>query len=79
VPEYWRPADRVLQDVAEDMGVGHTYRRTPVGVYFGQSCGCQSCRSADAKGPPGPRFREGLSAHGYGRPASPADTVLANP
>ncbi|MET8997958.1 GMC family oxidoreductase [Amycolatopsis sp. NPDC004169] len=30
-------ADRVLRSVAEDMGVGHTYRRTPVGVYFGQS------------------------------------------
>ncbi|WP_328614144.1 GMC family oxidoreductase [Amycolatopsis sp. NBC_00355] len=30
-------ADRVLRDVAEDMGIGHTYRRTPVGVYFGQS------------------------------------------
>ncbi|WP_206796764.1 GMC oxidoreductase [Amycolatopsis sp. MtRt-6] len=29
-------ADRVLREVAEDMGVGHTYRRTPVGVYFGQ-------------------------------------------
>ncbi|MDT7805486.1 MAG: cholesterol oxidase [Actinomycetota bacterium] len=30
-------ADRMLQSVAEDMGIGHTYRRTPVGVYFGQS------------------------------------------
>ncbi len=30
-------ADRVLLEVAEDMGIGHTYRRTPVGVYFGQS------------------------------------------
>ncbi|MEA5364577.1 GMC family oxidoreductase [Amycolatopsis sp., V23-08] len=30
-------ADRVLREVAEDMGIGHTYRRTPVGVYFGQS------------------------------------------
>jgi cholesterol oxidase len=30
-------ADRVLKSVAEDMGIGHTYRRTPVGVYFGQS------------------------------------------
>ncbi len=30
-------ADRVLRSVAEDMGIGHTYRRTPVGVYFGQS------------------------------------------
>lgn len=28
-------ADRVVQEVAEEMGVGHTYRRTPVGVYFG--------------------------------------------
>jgi len=28
-------ADTVLRDVAEDMGIGHTYRRTPVGVYFG--------------------------------------------
>ncbi|RSD25988.1 GMC oxidoreductase [Amycolatopsis eburnea] len=30
-------ADRVLAEVAGDMGIGHTYRRTPVGVYFGQS------------------------------------------
>ena len=30
-------ADRVLLEVAEDMGIGHTYRRTPVGVHFGQS------------------------------------------
>ncbi|WP_370971251.1 GMC oxidoreductase [Amycolatopsis sp. cg9] len=30
-------ADRVLREVAGDMGIGHTYRRTPVGVYFGQS------------------------------------------
>ncbi|WP_091670938.1 GMC oxidoreductase [Amycolatopsis marina] len=29
------PADRVLREVAEDMGIGHTYRRTPVGVFFG--------------------------------------------
>jgi cholesterol oxidase len=28
-------ADRVLLEVAEDMGIGHTYRRTPVGVFFG--------------------------------------------
>lgn len=30
-------ADRVLKEVAEDMGIGHTYRRTPVGVYFGDA------------------------------------------
>jgi len=28
------PSDRVLQEVAEDMGIGDTYRRTPVGVLF---------------------------------------------
>ncbi|MGI8628049.1 MAG: GMC family oxidoreductase N-terminal domain-containing protein [Geodermatophilaceae bacterium] len=28
-------ADEVLRAVAEDLGVGHTYRPTPVGVFFG--------------------------------------------
>ncbi|GAA2502642.1 FAD-dependent oxidoreductase [Winogradskya humida] len=28
-------ADDVLREVAEDLGVGGTFRRTPVGVYFG--------------------------------------------
>ncbi|WP_433192010.1 FAD-dependent oxidoreductase [Nocardia sp. CA-107356] len=28
------PSDRVLHEVAEDMGIGDTYRRTPVGVLF---------------------------------------------
>ncbi|MFE0025880.1 GMC oxidoreductase [Amycolatopsis sp. NPDC059021] len=31
------PADRVLREVADDMGIGHTYHRTPVGVYFGET------------------------------------------
>ncbi len=30
------PADRVLREVAEDMGIAHTYRPTPVGVHFGK-------------------------------------------
>jgi cholesterol oxidase len=30
-------ADRVLREVADDLGIGHTYRRTPVGVHFGPS------------------------------------------
>ncbi|WP_037303326.1 GMC oxidoreductase [Amycolatopsis orientalis] len=30
------PADRVLREVAEDMGIADTYRPTPVGVYFGK-------------------------------------------
>ncbi len=29
------PADEVMRQVAEDLGVGHTYRPTPVGVFFG--------------------------------------------
>ncbi|WP_067701656.1 GMC oxidoreductase [Nocardia jejuensis] len=29
------PSDRVLREVADDMGIGDTYRSTPVGVFFG--------------------------------------------
>ncbi|GAA2855435.1 cholesterol oxidase [Actinoplanes cyaneus] len=32
-------SDRALRAVAEDLGVGHTYRRTPVGVLFGSEPG----------------------------------------
>ncbi|MEU1209617.1 GMC family oxidoreductase [Nocardia sp. NPDC005825] len=31
------PADRVLRDVAEGMGIGDSYQATPVGVFFGGS------------------------------------------
>ena len=30
------PSDVVIKQVAEDMGVGATFRRTPVGVFFGE-------------------------------------------
>ncbi|MEU7908392.1 GMC family oxidoreductase [Actinoplanes sp. NPDC049118] len=30
------PSDEVVKSVAEDMGVGGTFRRTPVGVFFGE-------------------------------------------
>ena len=30
------PADEVLRGVAEELGVGHTFRPTPVGVFFGE-------------------------------------------
>jgi cholesterol oxidase len=33
------PADEVMKAVADDMGVGHTFRLTPVGVYFGDGPG----------------------------------------
>ena len=33
------PSDEVLKSVAEDMGVGHTFTLTPVGVFFGEGPG----------------------------------------
>lgn len=33
------PADQVMKAVADDMGVGHTFVMTPVGVYFGDGPG----------------------------------------
>jgi cholesterol oxidase len=30
------PSDEVMKAVADDMGVGHTFRPTPVGVFFGE-------------------------------------------
>lgn len=36
------PADVVMQSVADDMGVGHTYTTTPVGVFFGDGPGVES-------------------------------------
>ena len=33
------PSDVVMKAVADDMGVGHTFRMTPVGVYFGDGPG----------------------------------------
>jgi cholesterol oxidase len=36
------PADLVMKAVADEMGVGHTFRLTPVGVYFGDGPGVVS-------------------------------------
>jgi cholesterol oxidase len=36
------PADVVMKAVADDMGVGHTYTTTPVGVFFGDGPGAES-------------------------------------
>jgi cholesterol oxidase len=33
------PSDLVMKSVAEDMGVGHTFTLTPVGVFFGDKAG----------------------------------------
>ncbi|WP_344008446.1 GMC family oxidoreductase, partial [Nocardioides lentus] len=37
----------VMKDVAEEMGVGHTFRPTPVGVYFGEDHHAPGERVAD--------------------------------
>ena len=34
------PSDVVMRSVAEDMGVGHTFSLTTVGVFFGEKPGC---------------------------------------
>lgn len=36
------PSDEVMREVATDMGVGHTFRLTPVGVFFGDGPGVVS-------------------------------------
>jgi cholesterol oxidase len=36
------PADEVMQKVAADLGVSDTFRRTPVGVFFGEGAGVES-------------------------------------
>jgi cholesterol oxidase len=33
---YEDPADQLLRELGEELGVGDTYKRTPVGVYFGE-------------------------------------------
>jgi cholesterol oxidase len=33
------PSDEVMKSIAEDMGVGHTFALTPVGVFFGEQPG----------------------------------------
>jgi cholesterol oxidase len=36
------PADEIMQKVAADLGVADTFRRTPVGVFFGDGAGIDS-------------------------------------
>ncbi|ACU96397.1 GMC oxidoreductase [Saccharomonospora viridis] len=41
------PSDEVMREVADDLGVGHTYRPTPVGVFFGPDGTRPGTRVAD--------------------------------
>jgi cholesterol oxidase len=39
---YFSPSDKAMKEVAEDMGVGHTFKLAPLGVYFGKGEGVDS-------------------------------------
>ena len=36
---YFSPSDQAMKDVAEEMGVGHTFKMAPLGVHFGKGPG----------------------------------------
>ena len=36
---YFSPSDQAMRDVAEEMGVGHTFKMAPLGVHFGKGPG----------------------------------------
>lgn len=36
---YFSPSDQAMKDVADDMGVGHTFQMAPLGIYFGEGKG----------------------------------------
>ena len=36
---FFSPSDKAMQEVANDMGVGKTFKMTPLGVYFGEGSG----------------------------------------
>ena len=36
---YFSPSDQAMKDVAEEMGVGHTFHMAPLGIYFGEGKG----------------------------------------
>ncbi len=44
---YDDPADQLLRELGEELGVSATYKKTPVGVYFGTSGGVRAGDTAD--------------------------------
>lgn len=36
---YFSPSDQAMKDVADEIGVGHTFTMAPVGIYFGEGKG----------------------------------------
>jgi cholesterol oxidase len=43
---YDDPADQLLRELGEELGVGDTYKKTPVGVYFGEPGGAAVASAA---------------------------------
>jgi len=39
---YFSPSDKAMKEVAEEMGVGHTFTLAPLGIYFGKGEGVKS-------------------------------------
>ena len=39
---YFSPSDKAMKEVADQMGVGHTFKLAPLGVYFGDGVGIKS-------------------------------------
>ena len=39
---YFSPSDRAMKDAAVEMGVGHTFKLAPLGIYFGEGPGVTS-------------------------------------
>jgi cholesterol oxidase len=39
---YFSPSDKAMKEVADQMGVGHTFKLAPLGVYFGDGVGLKS-------------------------------------
>jgi cholesterol oxidase len=45
------PADQLLRELGEELGVGDTYKRTPVGIYFGERGKTAADPFFDGEGP----------------------------
>jgi cholesterol oxidase len=45
------PADQLLRELGEELGVGDSYKRTPVGIYFGQAGTTVADPYFDGQGP----------------------------
>jgi len=50
---YDDPADQLLRELGEELGVSDTYKKTPVGVYFGEPGSAAHVANGDSSGPGG--------------------------